>query len=141
MEHKGLIPNESYEIFIIGDNITNYLHFPHILDHTCGNMYCYDSYTFPTLHFTVWVEDGRIDTICCDQVCYWKNTNLIGMPYRDFLIMCGQKPTKESKEYVLLSKDRGQNQKVYIFDDLSLTIWTWRNKIKTVLVYKNEDEE
>ena len=38
MEHKGLIPNESYEIFIIGDNITNYLHFPHILDHTCGNM-------------------------------------------------------------------------------------------------------
>ena len=104
MEHKGLIPNESYEIFIIGDNITNYLHFPHILDHTCGNMYCYDSYTFPTLHFTVWVEDGRIDTICCDQVCYWKNTNLIGMPYSDFLIMCGQKPTKESKEYVLLSK-------------------------------------
>ncbi len=46
MEHKGLIPNESYEIFIIGDKITNYLHFPHILDHTRGNMYCYDSY-FP----------------------------------------------------------------------------------------------
>lgn len=63
------------------------------------------------------------------------------MPYSDFLIMCGQKTTKESKEYVLLSKDRGQNQKVYIFDDLSLTIWTWRNKIKTVLMYKNEDEE
>ena len=63
------------------------------------------------------------------------------MPYSDFLIMCGQKPTKESKEYVLLSKDRGQNQKVYIFDDLSLTIWTWRNNIKTVLMYKNEDEE
>ncbi len=108
MEHKGLIPNESYEIFIIGDNITNYLHFPHILDHTCGNMYCYDSYTFPTLHFTVWVEDGRIDTICCDQVCYWKNTNLIGMPYSE----CADKnQRKKVKNMYCYPRTEGKTKK------------------------------
>ena len=27
MEKTGLIPNKSYENFILGDDITNYLHF------------------------------------------------------------------------------------------------------------------
>ena len=29
MKRIGLTPNKSYDIFILGDNIVNYLHLPH----------------------------------------------------------------------------------------------------------------
>ena len=37
MAEAGLIPNKSYEIFVLGDSISNYLHLPHKIesyDHT-----------------------------------------------------------------------------------------------------------
>ena len=42
--------------------------------------------------------------------------------------------------YVPISRDRGQNQRVHYFDNLGLTLWVWREKIRTILIYNYKDE-
>ena len=44
MGKTGLIPNKSYENFILGDDITNYLHLPHhveFYDHSKMSIFIY----------------------------------------------------------------------------------------------------
>ena len=134
MEKLELIPNKSYGTFIIGEDINEYLH----LNHIKSDLEYHDNYEF--LNFDVWVKNDKIDTICCETECYWQGRNLIGMLYEDFLILAKQLPDKEEMLYVPVSPDRGPNQKVYDFDDLGLQIWVWRNKIKTVLISRYEED-
>ena len=85
----------------------------------------------------------KIDFIICDICCYWQNENLIGMTYDHFLsLIGGQCPDNEDICYVPVSRERGQNQKVYNFKSIGLQVWVWRNKIKTIIVSKEtlEDE-
>jgi len=128
MKKKGLIPNKSYDIFVLGDNISNYLHLPHRID-----FYDDDPY--------ICVVDSKIDTICCDIECYWQDKNLIKMPYDIFLTMINyQQPDSEDSLYVLTSKHSGQNQKVYDFNNIGLMVWVWRKKIRSILISNYEDE-
>lgn len=144
MEKKGLILNKSYENFVLGDDIANYLHLPHDMtfhdDPTYSIPGFYDVYYFDKVNFGVWVEDGKIVTISCDVECYWQGENLINMKYDDFLDLINhQEPNSEEVLYVPVSRGRGQNQKVYNFDKLGLMLWVWRNKIRTVLISSEED--
>ena len=105
MEKTGLIPNKSYDIFILGDNIVNYLHLPHHMK------------------------------------CYWQDKNLIKMFYKEFLTLINyQQSDSDDFVYVPISRDRGQNQRVHYFDNLGLTLWVWREKIRTILIYNYKDE-
>ena len=141
MEKTGLIPNKSYENFILGDDITNYLHLPHHVEFYDHSKIDHDSYFFDNVNFYIWVKNGKIETIKCDKECYWKGKNLINMFYEDFLMLIDyQQPSDEDIIYVPINRDRGQNQKVYTFDYLGLMIWVWRKKIRTVLIYNYEDE-
>ena len=140
MEKTGLIPNKSYENFILGDDITNNLHLPYRMK-SSDNPIDYDIYYFDNLNFDIWVENGKIGTISCKIECYWKGKNLIKMPYDVFLALANhQQPNKEEVLYVPINRDRGQNQTVYNFDKLGLMIWVWRKKIRTVLIYNYKDE-
>ncbi|MBF0730970.1 MULTISPECIES: hypothetical protein [Bacteroidaceae] len=144
MEKLELIPNESLGMFVLGDNIDKYLILPHTVDHMgCESLYSYDGYEFPEQYVSVWVENKKIDFIICDICCYWQNENLIGMTYDHFLsLIGGQCPDNEDICYVPVSRERGQNQKVYNFKSIGLQVWVWRNKIKTIIVSKEtlEDE-
>ena len=142
MKKKGLIPNKSYDIFVLGDNISNYLHLPHRIDFYDDDPYiCHDTYYFDNFNFEIWVVDSKIDTICCDIECYWKDKNLIKMPYDIFLTMINyQQPDSEDSLYVLTSKHSGQNQKVYDFNNIGLMVWVWRKKIRSILISNYEDE-
>lgn len=142
MKKKGLIPNKSYDIFVLGDNISNYLHLPHRIGFYDDAPYiCHDTYYFDNFNFEVWVENGKIETICCDIECYWQNKNLIKMFYKEFLTLSNyQQSDSDDFVYVPISRDRGQNQRVYYFDNLGLTLWVWREKIRTILIYNYKDE-
>jgi len=134
-----LIPNKSYGIFAIGNDIEEYLSYPH-KEYGKEGKSLYDSYTFFEEYIDVWTDENKIDTIKCTVECFWKGENLIGMTFDKFLELAGQQPDDEDVLYVPISRDRGQNQKVYDFDSLGLQVWTWRNKIKTVLISKYEEE-
>ena len=141
MEKDKLIPNISYETFILGDSISNYLYLPYRIESHDDPYIYYNTYCFDNFNFDIWVENDKIATIRCDKECYWKGENLINMLYEEFLILIDyQQPSDEDILYVPINRDRGQNQKVYTFDYLGLMIWVWRKKIRTVLIYNYEDE-
>jgi hypothetical protein len=135
MENINLIPNQSLGAFMLGDTIEKYKHIPHDIIHHEGEGYCYDSYDFYDLGVVLWLDNNeKINTIRCTKYCYWKEKNLIKMPFEQFLFEYGVKPDKSEILYTLISENKGQNQKVYTFDDLGLMIWVWREKIKTILI-------
>ncbi|WP_294626895.1 hypothetical protein [uncultured Bacteroides sp.] len=143
MEKLELVPNVSVGMFVLGDNINRYLSLSHTVEHIDRGFYSYDDYEFPEQYVSMWVENQKIEFITCDTYCFWHNENLIGMSYDRFLLLIGgQQPDDEDVCYIPISKDRGQNQKVYDFENLGLQIWVWRNKIKTVIISKDilEDE-
>ena len=140
MKRIGLIPKKSYENFILGDDIINYLYLPHYME-SSDDPIDYDAYYFDNLNFDIWVKNGKIVTINCEIECYWQGKNLINMFYEEFLMLIDyQQPSDEDILYVPINRDRGQNQKVYTFDHLGLMVWVWRKKIRTVLIYNYEDE-
>ena len=58
MKKKGLIPNKSYDIFVLGDNISNYLHLPHRIDFYDDDPYiCHDTYYFDNFNFDFYSDD------------------------------------------------------------------------------------
>ena len=136
MEKLILIPNKSVGPFVIGDSIDRYLSYPHTSKRHNEESFSYDSYVFDEYKITVWVENNLIETICCDEECFWEGHNLIKMPFDEFLERYQLKP--DSSESIYLSVyGRGQNQMVYVFDDAGLQIWVWRKRIVTVLVSDN----
>lgn len=143
MNNIELVLNKSYGDFIIGDDISNYLHKPHEVilskgDPEAFDYRYYDSYYFDDTNFAVWVQNGKIETICCSIECFWQGKNLIKMPYEEFLTLVDQQPDDEEDFYVPLSRNKGQNQKCYTFSELGLMVWVWRKKIVTVLISKDE---
>lgn len=132
-----LIPNKSLGIFILGSSIKKYVHLPHDLAKNKEKYFSYDSYNFYELGVIVWVEKGKVETVCCKNECYWKGDNLLRMSIDKFQSLYNVISDKSEKIYHLVN-GRGQNQMVYDFDQLGLQIWVWRNKIVTVLVSNYE---
>jgi hypothetical protein len=140
-----LIPNKSLGIFILGDKIDKYLYLPHKFKHEEYKYFSSNSYDFYNGKISVWtIEDSdsdinKIDSIRCDTECHWRNHNLIGMIFTNFLKISETIPNNKGTEYyVPINRDRGQNQTVYEFDKLGLMIWVWRKKIRTIIVSKYE---
>jgi len=144
MKNFELMPNKSLGLFVLGENIKNYFYLPYVFKHEEFKSFSIDNYEFYGGNVEIWIrgeDNDKIWTICCNVVCYWKGKNLIGMLYENFLVLAGKYPDNKSIEYVPISSDRGQNQTVYDFDGLGLQIWVWRDRIKTVLISKYEEEE
>ena len=144
-----LIPNELYGLFIIGDDINNYFHLPYekMPNNEDDRFYIEEGsqYIFFDGLIDIWtisdkIKNEIIGTIKCTIECFWNGENLIGMPFDKFLVVASQQYDHEDIIYVPISRDRGQNQRVYTFYDLGLQIWGWRNKIRTVLI-SNYDED
>jgi hypothetical protein len=137
-----LVPNKSYGNFILGDEIKKYLLFPHTVNYIKEALYNYYSYHFHNDTVIIWTtEDNRIETIRCISKCYWRNQNLIGMQYEDFLVLVAQLPDSESIGYDPISPEQKQKQSVYEFTVLGLQIWVWRKKIKSILISRYNDIE
>lgn len=128
-------PNKAYGNFILESSISDYQSLSHELEYIHENIDEYDSYYFNDFKLSLLVDvNGIIKTIETSEECYWNGINLIGMYYEHFLSLASKVPDEEDCLYVLLSEKRGQNQKVYTFNDLGLMIWVWRRKIITVQI-------
>ena len=137
MDNIVLIPNKSVGPFVIGDSIDKYLSYPHIYERRQAiPTYSYDSYTFDDYKVTVWTKNNIIETVRCDEECFWEGQNLIKMPFDEFLERYQLKPDNSESIYLSVY-GRGQNQMVYDFDDVGLQVWVWRKRIVTVLVSDN----
>jgi hypothetical protein len=135
-----LVPNKSLGAFVLGEEINKYFNLKHYVTHyEEKETSSYDSYEFYELNVIVWVENGKITTIKSDTECYWQGKNLIKMSFEQFLIDYKLVPDESAMIYTLVSENRGQNQMVYDFEDLSLQIWVWRKKIVTVIVSNYHD--
>ena len=141
-KYKGLILNTSYDDFVLGANINNYLD----RDYWKERYNICDDYDNDFFFFKegigVWCDiDGTINTIDCDTTCVFKGIELIGMKYSLFLDMIKEKPYHEDIVYLMGDGPRGKNHHVYDFDNSGLQVWTWRGKIRQVLISKSEEDE
>ncbi len=144
LQKYELVANLSLGIFKIGEDIGKYLHLTHHFEHHDFKTFSTDDYEFYNGTIVIWIRDedeNKIWTIRCNSKCYWKGENLIGMPFNCFIKLSKNQPDQESIEYVPINRNRGQNQTVYEFHELGLSIWVWRNRIKTVLVSRYDQEE
>ncbi len=140
-----LVPNKSVSVFKLGDDISNYFWLKY--DYRQKNKdleYDTDSYNFWEIPVIIWTDeetDKKIEVINCDDSCIWNGTELIGMPYAEFLETFGLKADKHDNLYSEGPKIRGRNYDVYDFEDLGLMIWVWRKKIRTVLALTYLEDE
>lgn len=142
MKEKGLILNKSYDDFELGSNVIRYCNIPHQIDKH-EEPYIWECYTFiqHDIKYELWCDNSIIKNICCNQSCIFKGQELINMEYKKFLCIINEVPISHDVTYVLVSKDRGQNQHVYDFDKSGLQVWVWRGKIRTIVIYDSNADE
>ncbi len=142
MRGIGLVLNKSYDDFILGNNIIEYDSKPHQI-HMHDAQCPWDCYSFIQngIVIEVWCENNLIKNICCNQSCIYNGQELINMNYLEFLQIINEVPVSHEVIYVLVNTNHGQNQHVYDFEKSGLQIWVWRNKIRTVIISKSNDDE
>ena len=140
MTNIGLIPNSSYNDFVLGSNISNYMDRGHTKKTYHESIFTNDSYHFIKEDIDVWCElDGQINTIRCSSSCIYKGVELIGLEFSKFISLVEKVPDDNDVVYLSREGHRGQNQHVYDFDSLGLQIWVWRNRIRTVMICKYDE--
>ena len=132
---KGLILNTSYDIFILGEDISKYEKLAHHKNHY-DNPIIYDDYEIDNHGHNVelWCEDGHIVDICCRESCIYNGMELIMMKFEDFLNTINEEPLNHEILYVPCKDNWGQNQHVYDFNKSGLQVWVWREKIRTIII-------
>ena len=141
MDTRGLILNTAYNDFILDSNISNYLYKNHTKRVYNESTFTISSYYFYDDEIDIWCgDDGSINTIRCASSCLYQGVELIGLPFQELLSAIHILPSNYEQIYLLVN-GRGQNQHVYDFETIGLQIWVWRQKIKTVLIYKVVEEE
>ena len=137
---KGLVLNTAYNDFILDADISNYLYKNHTKEVYKESTFINRSYHFYDDEIDVWCDsDGRINTIRCASSCFYQGIELIGLPFQTFLSVIRVLPDNYEQIYLLVN-GRGQNQHVYDFSTIGLQVWVWRQKIKSVLIYKVIEE-
>ena len=141
MDKRGLILNTAYNDFILDSNISNYLYKNHTKRVYNESTFTNSSYYFYDDEIDIWCDDdGNINTIRCASSCLYQGVELICLPFQELLSAIHILPSNYEQIYLLVN-GRGQNQHVYDFETIGLQIWVWRQKVKTVLIYKVVEEE
>ncbi len=140
--HNGLVLNTSYDDYVLGANINQYLNREHWKEHHALSDIGPDNDLFYFKEgIGVWCDpDGTINTIDCDTSCVYKGIELIGLNFSVFLEIIQEEPCDEDIIYLEGKGKRGQNQHVYDFDKSGLQVWTWRNMIRTVQIYNSKND-
>ncbi len=100
----------------------------------------WETYSLENEEISLYVEDGKIVSIVCNEECLYKGRNIIGMNIDEFINFYDAKPIGEiDKLYV----NENETQDVYEFDDIGLQVWCKDDIIVTVIAsaFTDEDEE
>ena len=90
-----------------------------------------EKYTFSNPSISLFVENGVIESIYCDEECLYKGRNLIGMHIDEFISHTGEKYYGKIDEVDF--EEDNIPQYVYEFDDIGLQVWTKNDIIVTVI--------
>jgi len=139
---KGLTPNTSYDIFKLGDNISQYEKWIHHRSHY-NDPDIYDDYEIKIHGYNIelWCNNGQIVDICCRESCIYNGIELINMKFEDFLNIIKEEPLNHDICYIPFRDNWGQNQHVYVFEKFGLQVWVWRGKIRTIVIYDTYADE
>jgi hypothetical protein len=146
MRKKTIVyPLMSVSGFKFNDYINNYSHVKHdIILSDYNDEISTDSYVFKSPPINVWVgKDKKIFSICCEIECYYESINIIGMninKFKKIFNLIEDEKDKIFKPYIEKKKSGYRTETVYEFDKLGLQIWTYRNKIITVICSKYDEE-
>lgn len=131
-----LVPNVSLDKFVFGSDIKGYLKdVPYIYEEYPETKMDigYDSYCFEKPDLEVWTDkDGIIRSVRSESICFWGNTNIVGLRYKKFIEVFHLKPDGQDVCYLY----DGTSQHVYDFDSVGLQIWVWYGIIRTVIAYQ-----
>jgi hypothetical protein len=138
MKEFELIPKVGIGAFRIGKHISEYTS---VYDYVFykknrDDEFSADFYDFWGGRITLYVdEDNIVDDVRTRRCCFYKNKNLIGSKFDDFLKTENYQGRIQTEAIYMLVNGKGQTQKVYDLDDLGLQIWVYRKKIVTVIVW------
>jgi hypothetical protein len=124
------IPFERIGGFILESNIEDYKNkkFTHTPIDDVTEM---ETYSIDDLGLSLYVENGKIDSVECNDECLYKGRNLIGMTIEEFISHTEEKYYGEVDE--LDFEEDNIPQYVYEFDDIGLQVWCKNNVIVTII--------
>jgi hypothetical protein len=135
-----LIPNYSLGEFVFDTKIHKYLKdkkFEIISneDPLIGNMY-----GFSNPKITAFIDDRDIiESIKCSYKCYVYGTNILNLNI-DFVVKEIIKKEPDSMDsFLTYYQGKEVKERVYDFDTLGIQIWTYRNKVVTVICSNLDD--
>ena len=86
-------------------------------------------------------KKDKLDTIAFYKHCYYRGNDLIGMSIFKFLSLINKEPNSVEIGWVPTKDDNhGQNQRSYVFyfpHSKAIILWTWRKRIKNIMIYDN----
>ena len=124
---------------LFGDPISRYLEILNLNAQLTSESKEYDVYDLPEKDLTVYVEDGLVESINCQEELVFKGRNVIGMTYDDFLSYYDLEPDGEPDS--LDFEDDNIPQLVFEFDELDLQIWVKNDIVVTAVASNFVDEE
>ncbi len=74
----------------------------------------------------IYSEDSKVISITCDEYCFYKGLNLIGIPIEQLINALNTKPNEVDE----IDLDDGLHY-VYDFDDFSCQVWVKDNKTES----------
>ena len=98
----------------------------------------YESFILNDLGVSLYVEDNLIESIACDQECYFKGINIIGMNFKDFLRKMKLVSSDKKEAYEMANS---KMQEVYEVDEIGLQVWVEDNLINTVIAMYFDTED
>lgn len=98
-----------------------------------GNTPGEDRYTYPNDDETsVYIEDGRIESIACNDRCMLRGQNLIGLDYERVRELIGSKPAGEPDIQPVID----ELLDVYEFKEAGAQVWVNEGKVVTIILYE-----
>lgn len=136
MKEFELIPKIGVGSFRLGVHIDVYTARFSFEYFSKGEEFISDFYDFFDGLLSVYVDEQHlIKDIRCTTYCFYKNKNLIGSKFDDFLKTENYQGRIQTEAIYMLVNGKGQTQRVYDLDDLGLQIWVYRKKIVTIIVW------
>lgn len=131
-----LVPRHQVGDFKLNEDISFYIEKFNLSQKPSEDNTGWTVYDFDT-NISLFVEDGKIESISCTEECLYKGGNMIGMSFETFLSYYKIKP-EGPPDILYVNDDEVQN--VYEFDEIGLQIWCDENYIKTVIVSDFKDD-
>ncbi len=123
-----LIPLKGVGPFKFGSTINEYSHLNlEEINDEHNEKVNWRVFKLPDIDLRVYFDNNMLTSIACYEACFFKDHNLMGMPFDKFKIFLKKEPDGQSSIEMSSSV-----QDIYDFDDMALQVWVENNKVVTI---------